>query len=90
MASQTNMESSYVPIRIPNETLARIAAIVDRSAQNGNSKRWNVSSWIKSAIAEKLAHAERARRKKKKAAPAPEDEIEEPEPGEIYAANQVA
>lgn len=90
MASNTNGSSSYVPIRIPNETLTQIEAIVARSVTHRSDDPWTVSSWIKAAIADKLAHNERGRRKAKKLVPVQDEEIEQPEPGEIYAANQVA
>ena len=68
MASQTNGQSSYVPIRIPNETMVQIEAIVARSVTHRAKEPWTVSSWIKAAIAEKLAHSERGRKTKKKVA----------------------
>jgi hypothetical protein len=65
MASNVNGSSSYVPIRIPNEVLAQISAIVAKSVTHRAKEPWTVSSWIKSAIMEKLAHSERGRASKK-------------------------
>ena len=51
--------SKIVQVRIPDETLAELEAILARSVLHSQGEPYTMSSWIKKAIAEKLAHCKR-------------------------------
>ena len=54
--------SKIINVRIPDETLAEIEAIVGRSVLHAKGEPYTVSSWIKKCIAEKLNHLSRGRK----------------------------
>jgi hypothetical protein len=59
--------SPIVPIRFADaELLAQIDAAVDSSVINRKDEPWTRTSFILSAVREKLAHMERARKSRKK------------------------
>jgi hypothetical protein len=67
MAQGNYRGSKIVPVRIPDETLARIEVIVARSVLHSGKEPYTVSSWIKKCIAEELRHLEAGSSAAKKA-----------------------
>ena len=63
MTTNDNGKSGYVPLRIPREMLAAIEDQVAKSVTHAKDEPYNVSSWIRAAIQEKLDHLARSRRK---------------------------
>ena len=90
MTGNDNGKSGYVTLRIPREMLAAIEDQVAKSVTHAKDEPYNVSSWIRAAIQEKLDHLARSRRRRVQ----PKEEespIEIPNPGEeVYAIDQAA
>lgn len=66
MADRGYRGSKIVNIRINDETLAEIEAIVARSVIHCKEEPHTVSSWIKKQIDTELKHLKRGRKKTKK------------------------
>lgn len=86
----TTNKSKLVALRIPNETFAKIEAILARSVIQTPGEPYNMTSWILKAIKEKLDHLGRRGKRKIKRSAKPDDDIELPDPGEVHAENTTA
>lgn len=55
-----------VPVRLSDAMIAAIESELARRVNNPLCAPWTKSEWIRQAICDKLAHAERSRRKRRK------------------------
>lgn len=55
-----------IKLRVSREKLAEIMSAIDSANVSRREEEYHVSSWIRAAIEEKLAHLKRSKRKKEK------------------------
>lgn len=58
--------SPIVKLRLPGDLQAQVEQEIERTNCNRAAEPFTVSTWIRAAIVEKLAHARRSRCKKSK------------------------
>ena len=55
-----------IKLRVSREKLAEINSAIDSANVSRREEEYRISSWIRAAIEEKLAHLKRSKRKKQK------------------------
>lgn len=58
--------SPIVPVRISPELLSQLKSLLEERNQRSSGAEWSMSDYIRSALAEKVAHTMRSRKGRKK------------------------
>lgn len=63
--------SKVVPVRMGEDLLEQVKAIVKRSAKTRFEGEWTVSEFVRAAVVDKLRHMERSRRPRRRVVAGP-------------------